>query len=178
MVQDMESEVTKMCKTYGNGTYANALADNPLCSTSYIECLNGTSGKWVVRDGLLGNISTPDGTYVPAVYNAFSTPGGASLPGALGTENCDCDAIYGETDSAIACKVCNILQVSQICNTTQALDDTSYSCTAPVLLKAGKGKISHPDFYVNCGLSGAYIQNGTVTAGKAVAAVVLGAIYS
>ncbi len=89
-------------------------------------------------------------------YNLLHLPctAGASLPGALGTENCDCDAIYGETDSAIACKVCNILQVSQICNTTQALDDTSYSCTAPVLLKAGKGKISDPDFYGNCGLSG------------------------
>ena len=48
----------------------------PCCSTSYIECLNGTSGKWAVREGMLGNISTPDGTYVPAVYNAFSTPGG------------------------------------------------------------------------------------------------------
>ena len=50
----------------------------PCCSTSYIECLNGTSGKWALREGLLGNISTPDGTFVPAVYNAYSTPGGKS----------------------------------------------------------------------------------------------------
>ncbi len=69
--------------------------------------------------------------------------------------NCECDAIYSEDpNTAVACKVCNILQVTEICNTTAALEDSAYSCTAPVLLKGSKGKITKPDLYVNCGLSG------------------------
>lgn len=63
---------------------------NPTCfvcfSTTYINCYNGT---YTFMENL-GNISTPYNVQVPAVFNAFSSPGGPALPGAIGTMACAC----------------------------------------------------------------------------------------
>ncbi|GAB4819991.1 hypothetical protein N2152v2_007037 [Parachlorella kessleri] len=136
--------------------------------TTYIHCgADNKTGE--VVSGSLGTVKTPYNITVDAVYSAFSNPGGPTLPGALGSLDCDCEAIYAEDPvTAKACKVCMALQLNNICNPKVALENPSYSCAVPVP--------NTKDLYFNCGLSGPYLQNGTLIVDTETAQVVLAAL--
>lgn len=106
-----------------------ALARAPLCSPDYIQC-NG-QGNGTLVEGELGTLPAP-GTQqpVPAVFNNASST--ASLPGALGTRDCDCQTAYGKDTGLVqACEVCQALQVAGLCGGSAAASNGG-NCTAPL----------------------------------------------
>lgn len=173
----------KVCDFYGNGTWADFTAANPLCSRTYILCewvpvLNATTGQQIgdkvemqasVQE--LGFAETAYGYNVSQVFNAFSGPtGGPALPGAIGTMNCDCSALYPEdTITRNACAGCNALQMTAVegCDPREAITNQNFSCIAEIPKR--------PSLYINCGVAAPFIQvaiNGTVKSGPAEKAIV------
>ena len=56
--------------------------------------------------------------------------------------------------SAKACKVCNALQLTGLCNPKKVLENPRYSCVASVP--------DNPGIFVNCGLAGGWLCGAAV----------------
>lgn len=133
------------CAAQEDGNYPDFLVSSPLCAPSYIACAGGKGA--VLAD--LDIIATPNGAWVPAVFQNLSTVANVSdraVPGAIGTIGCNCTALYEDPESAVACAVCGLIQDAGFC-TPEATDDlSSFSCQAPY-----PGNTS---LFVNCGIGG------------------------